>query len=196
VLAALGEPLDPALDAALGPRRAAELRGRVAGRAAAWALASARGGPALVSSRVAGGALAGTVPFAEPAPAEVAEALGAALAGHDGFVLLVAPDVPRLDAGLAADAVGDLAAGCSVSFAPATDGHAFLLALARADAGHLALLGTHDRRRDEVVGAALALGGEIGMLRSERRLVTPADAWALALDPLVPAELRSLARGG
>jgi hypothetical protein len=138
----------------------------------------------------------GLTPFAEPAPEAVAEALAATLHDHHGPVLLVGPDVPRLDDALAAAALGDLAAGNTFSFAPATDGRPFLLAVARADAAHLALLGPRDRHRDELFALAAELGGEIGMLRSERRLVTAADARSLAIDPLAPATLRPLlARG-
>ena len=58
--------------------------------------------------------------------------VAALLAGHAARSLLVAPDVPGLDAGLAAAALGDLAAGCALAFAPATDARPFLLALADA----------------------------------------------------------------
>jgi hypothetical protein len=178
VLALLGEPPDPALPA--------ELRAAVAAIAVRWAEET---GTAFVSDRVVPGAGG----FAEPEPEGVAAAVAAVLAGHRGPLLLVGPDVPRLDATLAAGALGDLEAGCVFSFAPATDGKPFLLAFREVSDQALALLGSRDRRRDEVFAQAMALGGEVGMLRSERRLVTPADAVSLALDPLVPAELRDLA---
>lgn len=108
-------------------------------------------------------------------------------------MLLVAPDVPRLDAALAAAALTDVTSGCVLSFAPATDGKPFLLAFADARPDALALLDLDDRRRENVFARAMALGGELGMLRSERRVVTPADAAALALDPLVAPGLRALA---
>jgi glycosyltransferase A (GT-A) superfamily protein (DUF2064 family) len=186
VLALLGEPADLALDPAL--RRA------VAAIAGRWAVRVAAPGRALISDRVEGAAVEGARPFAEPEPERAAAALGEALAEHRGPVLLVAPDVPRLDPGLAAAALDDLASGCALSFAPATDARPFLLALRAATPESLALVGGRDRRRDEVFAAAMALGGEVGLLRSERRVVTPADARALALDPLVPSELRDLAR--
>lgn len=185
VLALFGEPHDPTLDPGL--RRA------VAQIATRWAVRHAASGRALVSDRVAS-APDGAVTFAEPAPAEVAAALGAALAAHAGPVLLVAADVPRLDDELAAAALADLAAGCAMSFAPATDARPFLLALAEASPASLALVGGRDRRREAVFAEAMKLGGEVGLLRSERRVVTPADARALALDPLVPADLRAFAR--
>lgn len=133
--------------------------------------------------------------FAEPAAAEAAAAaLGELLAGHDGPVLLVGPDVPRLDDALARGALADVTTGGSVfSFAPATDGKPFLLALRSPTPEALALVGSRDRTREEVFAQAMALGGEVGMLRSERRVVTPADAASLALDPILPASLRELA---
>ena len=184
MLALLGEPQDPALPAGL--------RAAVADVAVRWAVRHAAPGRALVSDRVAP-APAGATAFAEPEPGGVAGALGAALAGFAGPVLLVAADVPRLDDALAADALGDLAAGCALAFAPATDARPFLLALAEPSPAALALLGARDRHREAVFADAMALGGEVGLLRSERRLVTPADARALALDPLAPASLRALA---
>lgn len=188
VLAVLGEPPDPALDAGL--RRA------VAARAARWAARHAAPGRAYASEIVDGATAPGVRPFAEPVPEAVAGTLAELLASHPGPVLLVGPDVPGLDDALAAAALGDLAAGSGLAFAPATDGRPFLLALARADAAHLALVGRRDRHRDEVFALAAGLGGDVGLLRSERRLVTPADARSLAVDPLAPAALRDLAASG
>lgn len=152
-------------DPALGD----DLRDAVAARAHAWAEAHGR------ASAVG-----------------AAAALPDHLAGHEGPVLLAAPDVPRLDPALAHGALGDLAAGCGLSFAPATDGRPFLLGFPAPSPEALALLTAAHAGRDALFAAAAALG-EIGMLRSERRLVTPADARALALDPIAPPELRALA---
>ena len=110
----------------------------------------------------------------------------AALRGHDGPVLLVAHDVPALDARHAAAALGDLAEGLEVVYAPSMDGSPFLLALARPDPELLDLLGAGF---DALAAVATARGGGIGMLRSERRLVSPADARALAADPAAPEAL-------
>ena len=130
--AALGEAPDPVLDP--------ELRAAIAARAAAWAEAVATAGRAWVT---------------DAAPA----ALSDLLSEHDGPVLLVAPDVPRLDAALADAALGDLAAGCLLSFAPATDATPFLLALAEPRWEALALLALGDRTRDAFFAEILALGG-------------------------------------
>lgn len=166
VLAALGEPPDPALDPAL--------REAVATHAVDWARSVAGEERAFVS---------------DSSPDELTELLR----GHAGPVLFVASDVPRLDLALAEAALGDLAAGCVLSFAPATDATPFLLAFADPRPEALTLLAGRDGRRETLFAEAMALGGEVGLLRSERRVVTPADARALALDPLVPEPLRSLA---
>jgi hypothetical protein len=42
-----------------------------------------------------------------------------------------------------------------------------------------------------VLGRAGELGAEVGMLRHERLLVTPADAAALLADPMAPPDLRA-----
>jgi glycosyltransferase A (GT-A) superfamily protein (DUF2064 family) len=187
VLALFGEPPDPALDPAL--------RAAVADIAVAWAVRQAAPDWALVSDRVAP-APPGARAFGEPAAEdEVAAALGEALSTHAGPVLLIAPDVPRLDDALAEAALGDLAAGCALSFAPATDSRPYLLALAEASPQSLALVGARDRHREAVFAAAIDLGGDVGLLRSERRLVTSQDAHSLAIDPIVPADLRALAGG-
>jgi len=110
----------------------------------------------------------------------------AALREHAGPVLLVAHDVPTLGPAHAAAALEDLAEGLDVVYAPSTDGSPFLLALPTPDPELLDLLG---EGFDSFAQAAAARGGGIGMLRSERRLVTPADARALAADPAAPEEL-------
>jgi hypothetical protein len=115
----------------------------------------------------------------------VAAAL-AALEGHDGPLLLVAPDVPGLDAGLATAALEDLDAGAGICVGPATDGSPYLVALPSTEPELLALV---EVGREQLFGAVAGLEGGMGMLRSERRLVSPADARALAADPGLALEL-------
>jgi hypothetical protein len=154
----------------LGPERARALRDVLSGRAAAWA-------------RAHGTALSAVVPDAAAAVE--------ALLGHSGPVLLVAPDVPGLDDRLAQAALADLAAGAGLTMAPATDGRPFLIGLATADSELVAKAAGGLRDRE----AAAALNdGEFGLLRSERRLVSPGDARAFAADPLTPPELAALLR--
>lgn len=119
--------------------------------------------------------------------AERIEDLAALLAGHDGPILLVAPDVPRLSAHHLGAALQDLAAGAVLAFAPGMDGKPFLLALPGSDS-----LGLLDDGIAGLAGAFAAAGGEVGMVRPERRLATADDARAYAVDPMTPDELRSL----
>jgi hypothetical protein len=170
VVATLGAPADPALDEELGAERAGALRELLGRRALAWAAAHA---PVLHAAVADGGAAV------------------AALDGHAGPVLLVAPDVPGLDDRLARAALEDIAEGAGLAMAPATDGRPFLLVLARADPDlvRAASDGLPDRQ-----AAADLTEGEFGLLRSERRLVTPGDARAFAADPLTPPDLAALLR--
>jgi hypothetical protein len=139
----------------------------VADRARAWAAAAAPG-------------RTWTAPTL-PAAGQVLRAQG-----HEGPVLLVAPDVPGLDAALARDALEDVAAGVAVTTGMTHDGSPYLVGLARADDE---LLGSIAQGFEPLVAGLHARGAALGLLRSERRLATAADARALALDPATPEEL-------
>lgn len=165
VLASLGAAPDAGLDALLGVGPAAALREELVARARRW-----------VAAVAPGNAFEATSPFMA----------AAALRDHDGPVLLVAHDVPALDPRHAAAALEDLADGLDVVYAPSTDGSPFLLALQRPEPE---LLATLEGGFEALAAAAAARGGGIGMLRSERRLVVPADARALAADPAAPEAL-------
>jgi hypothetical protein len=104
-------------------------------------------------------------------------------------VILVAPDVPALGAHHLAAARADLAAGVLLSSAATGDGTPFLVVLSVGDPELLAAVGAPF---NDVLGLAAARGGELGMIRAERRLTTLADARALVVDPLTPAPLRAL----
>jgi hypothetical protein len=118
----------------------------------------------------------------------------AALHGHDGPVLLAAPDVPALDQRVAREALDDLAAGCDLSLGAAHDARPYILAVRRPDPGLLALV---ERSLDGGILGAFAEGGvTLGMLRHERRLASAGDVRALAIDPLTPADLAALLRRG
>jgi hypothetical protein len=106
-------------------------------------------------------------------------------------VLLAASDVPGLDDRLARAALADLAAGARLAMAPATDGRPFLVALAHPDP---ALIRAAADGLPDHLAASELIDGELGLLRSERRLVTPGDARAFAADPLTPPELADLLR--
>jgi hypothetical protein len=172
IVDALAAPHDPALDDLLGADGARALRAELAARARRWA--------------------------AEVAPGRAFEAttLGAAeaaLSGHDGPVLLAAPDVPALDRRLARAALDDLAAGCDIVMGAAHDARPYIVAVPRPDPELLALAeGSLD---GGMLGAFAERGMTLGMLRHERRLASAGDAWALAIDPLAPPDLAALVRG-
>jgi hypothetical protein len=172
IVASLAAPLDPELDALLGAAGARALRAELAARARRWAAAAA------------------------PDRAFEATTLGAAeaaLHGHKGPVLLAAPDVPALDAGLVQTALDDLAAGCDVVIGAAHDARPYILAVPRPAPE---LLGLVDGVFGGGVLAAFAERGiTLGMLRHERRLASAADARALAIDPLAPPDLAALVSG-
>jgi hypothetical protein len=171
IVGALGAPADPALEALLGVDEAGELRAALAARARRWAAAVAPG-HAFEASTVA--------------------AAQAALHEHRGPVLLAAPDVPGLDAGVARDALDDLAAGCDVAVGVTHDARPYVIAAPTADSELLEFVGA--TLRDGVLRAFAGRGLTLGMLRHERRLASAADARALAIDPLAPADLAGLLR--
>ena len=197
MLAALGEPRDEALDAALGSQRASELRAAVAAHAVRVAQTVA--GAVLASTRVPGAAAAGTERFDEPhSGTALVAALGERLAGHEGPVVLLAPDVPGIDVPLVRHALGDLRDGCAIAISSGHEARACLLAIRRVDRRLLSLVAAGASRSAlvDLIETAASAEGEVGFLRHERRLVSPADAAALAADPLADPALRALARRG
>jgi glycosyltransferase A (GT-A) superfamily protein (DUF2064 family) len=168
VLDALAAPEDQPLRAALGPEVADALREalslRAVQRATEWA-----GGPVRRAAR--------------------AQELPELLDGREGPVLLLAPDVPAAGAFHLDAALEDIEAGVQLSFAPGMDGRPFLIGLPRPDPALLALA---TGPFESLAATAQGAGGEIGMLRPERRLATIGDARALLADPLAPGELRAL----
>jgi hypothetical protein len=120
-------------------------------------------------------------------------AAAAAVHGHDGPILLAAPDVPALDEAVARVALEDLAAGVDVVIGVAHDALPYLVALPRFDDDLLELAAAG------FSGGILPAFGErgltLGMLAHHRRLATPADARAFALDPLTPPDLAALLGG-
>ncbi|MEA2290884.1 MAG: hypothetical protein QOD55_2881 [Solirubrobacteraceae bacterium] len=167
---------DPGLEALLGPEAAQRLHAGMRARARRWAAAAARGRAFEATSLAAA---------------------AAAVHGHDGPLLLAAPDVPALDAAVARVALDDLAAGCDLVVGVAHDALPYLVALPRPDDA-LAELAA-----EGFAGGILPVfadrGLTLGMLPHHRRLASAADARAFALDPLTPPDLaellRPLARG-
>ncbi len=165
LLLALSQPRDQALDDLLGFEAAKIVRLEIIRRARRFAAAVA------------------------PQAAFEANSFGAAeaaLEGHDGPVIFVATDVPGIDGRVADGALEDLADGIGVVFGSTYDGSPYLVAVPRFDDGVVGLL---DVPREEMFAQIGRAGGGVGMVRSERRLVSPADARAFAADPLLPLEL-------
>lgn len=165
VLAAFSGRRSADLGALLGEGEATALEATLALRARRWAAA-----------------VAPEVAFEATSPETAAIALG----DHAGPVLLVAADVPGLHLRHAAQALDDLAAGARAVLAPANDGLPFLVALPGPD---WALLDALQGGFDALVTAVGDHPGGLGMLSSERRLTSAADARALAADPQAPEEL-------
>ena len=161
------------------------------GSTSSWAT-TARGRCVPSSPRGHGAGPRRSLPGAPSRPTTL-DAARAALHGHDGPVLLAAPDVPALDQRLARAALDDLAAGCDIALGAAHDARPYLLAVPRLDPELLALV---ERSLDGgVLGAFAERGVTLGMLRHERRLASAGDARALAIDPLAPPDLVALVRG-
>ena len=122
------------------------------------------------------------------------DAARTALHGHVGPVLLAAPDVPGLDAHIAAAALEDLASGVDVVVGVTHDAHPYLIGVPDIDSELAELV------EGDFGGGVLAEFAErgltLGMVRHERRLATAADARAFAIDPLAPPDLAALLRGG
>lgn len=169
VLDELAAPSDDALRGAIGPERHERLRALLRERTLAWAREAAGG--------------------AEPLEVAFGDELADRLGGESGPLLLVAPDVPGLSRAHAEGALGDLEAGVLLTTALSGDGSPFLVGLGRPEPELLAAIGDSF---DALAATAVRLGGEVGMLRPERRLTTPADARALLADPTAPPELREL----
>ena len=165
VLDALGAPPDPELDRAVGPGAAQRLRRELRGVARRWAAALAPGHA-----------------FEATSPAAAALALD----GHEGPVVLVAPDVPALGSAHARAVLDDLDAGTGLAVGSAHDGRPYLVVLASADHG---LLDHVADGWEALMRVAAERDMGVAMLRPERRLVTAGDARALALDPLAPDAL-------
>jgi Uncharacterized protein conserved in bacteria (DUF2064) len=169
LVADLAAPADAGLDTALGAAAAQRLRRALVARARRWAADAA-------ADR-----------------AWEATSLDAACAvlhahRHAGPVILAAPDVPRLDAALVADIMDDLTHGVAVTLGASHDGSPYVIGLVRAEDDLFGLV-ARKSHRDALFAALVQRGVPPGLLRSERRLSSPSDARALAIDPLAPEDL-------
>lgn len=98
--------------------------------------------------------------------------------------------MPGLSPQLARAALEDLAEGAEIVVGAAHDARPYLVALPAAGEELAALAGLSFD--GGVLGTFAERGALLGMLRSERRLRSPGDARALALDPLAPPELLAI----
>jgi uncharacterized protein len=190
-------PAKPELEPLLGADRCADLQALLIRRAASWAAAVA---PGAAYFAVAGPLEdvrellpPGVTAFAQEGT-EPAEVLAAAIARIGrGPLVIAGTDCPRLSSFHAAAALDDLAAGCDVAIGATLEGGWYLAGL-REPRPELLTVAPEAWQREGGIGLMLKrageLGAEVGMLRHERLLVTPADAAALLADPLLPDELR------
>jgi hypothetical protein len=130
-------------------------------------------------------------------PEELAAAVEQAWpqSGAQGPLIMLWPDLPRWRPAHLPAALSDLADGCDLALGPVFDGGFYLLALARPVPG-LFELPPETWRSPDAMAMTLALAiktkVQVGLLRAERALRTPADVAAALADPLLDEELRSL----
>jgi uncharacterized protein len=122
--------------------------------------------------------------FAADGPGPAIERIGR------GPLLVAGTDCPRLAPVHAAAALDDLGEGCDVVFGATLEGGWYLAGL-REPRVELLAVAPESGGVGPVARRARELDAEVGMLRHERILATPADVAALRADPLLPAELRA-----
>lgn len=198
-----------ALEPLLGPDRCAALQATLILQTIAWANAVAPGAvhvahePADACNEIRRLTGDGATLFpqnGEGIAGRLADAVARVFARHEGPLLIVWPDLPRLRPGHARSALDDLRGGCDVVLGPAIDGGFYLIAIDRPLPKLFALPENAWRSPDVMtigLAAARDAGLEIGLLRPERALHRPADVRAALADPLLPAELaRVLGKAG
>jgi glycosyltransferase A (GT-A) superfamily protein (DUF2064 family) len=196
-----------ALEPVLGPSGCADLQAALIAAAARWATEIAPGAVHVAHDppdasrelRALIGPDAALFPQnGEGIGARLADAAARVFGRHDGPLIVVWPDLPRLRAEHAAAALDDLDAGCDVVFGPAIDGGFYLIAVAR-PLPQLFLLPEQVWRSPDVMTMGLAAardaGLELGILRAERALHRPPDVRAALADPLLPRELVKILGG-
>jgi glycosyltransferase A (GT-A) superfamily protein (DUF2064 family) len=196
--AASAGAVKPELEPLLGPERRVALQELLIRRAAAWAAAAAPGAAFVaVAGAVADVAALlppGVTAFAQEGTDQAAILAAAIARIGRGPLLIAGTDCARLGVEHARAALDDLAAGCDVAIGATLEGGWYLAGL-REPRPELLTVAPEAWQREGGIGLVLKrageLGAEVGMLRHERLLVTPADAAALLADPLLPDELRA-----
>lgn len=144
------------------------------------------------------GTAPGRVMVSEPgadvrlAAAEAADRFGG------GPLLVVAPQVPRLGEGHAAAALLDLREGADATYGPLNSGGWYLAGLRKVRPELLPEFAAPEEGSPLIartLGDVAGLGLEVGLLRMERGLDTPADMRALLADPLLPGDVRAVLAG-
>ncbi|MDQ6834873.1 MAG: DUF2064 domain-containing protein [Actinomycetota bacterium] len=112
-----------------------------------------------------------------------------------GPLLILWSDMPRWRPAHLEAALSDLADGCELTVGPVFDGGLYLLGLAR-PLPALFERPSEDWRSPDTMAMTLAAavreGLEVGLLRAERALRSPADVAAALADPLLDSELRGV----
>ena len=183
------------LEPLLGPEGCARLQALLIERAVAWAMSVA---PGCVLVAADGELELGGIDVVPQVGGHLGDRLAAAVADaferFGGPLLVVGTDCPRLDVRHAAAGLADMDAGGDASFGPAMDG-GYYLAVLREPRAELFGLGADEWGGSTVLARTLALAAkselDVGMLRMERDLDTPADARAFLADPLTPLEIRA-----
>ena len=122
----------------------------------------------------------------------LSDATARVFARHNGPMVIVWPDLPRLRPDHATAALGDLQAGCDLVLGPVIGGGLYLIAIDRPQPKLFALPEQAWRGPDVItmgLAAARRAGLEVGILRTERALHRPADLRAARADPTLPPEL-------
>ena len=127
--------------------------------------------------------------------ARVGDAVGRLFARPPGPVLIVWPELPRLNAVHAQAALADLREGCDLVVGPTFDGNVYLLGFTRI-LPQVFAIPESGWRGGRLLNALFGLSGrdgiEVGMLRPERGLRQPADVRAAVSDPLTGPRLRRI----